>query len=200
MSLLTHGNLNSAMGRLVIMVAPIHGLWPQYSSGGYPSYCTTEPFDPSVPDKVGWTDMTTSWPNAQYATTDPNYDDFWDHEWTKHFFCRFSPLSSFLSRTCSQLSQYNYFNDAIALIKKFGTPASVTQAAANGGSVSAATVRNDFGGAAYASLQCESGKYLSGVFTCWSKENSVPKTQIVCPSDVQNEDTCTSSTIIVTTF
>jgi ribonuclease I len=98
------------------------------------------------------------------------------------------------------LSQYNYFNDAIALIKKFGTPASVTQAAANGGSVSAATVRNDFGGAAYASLQCESGKYLSGVFTCWSQENSVPKTQIACPSDVQNEDTCTSSTIIVTTF
>ena len=62
----------------------LHGLWPQYSSGGYPSYCTTEPFDPSVPDKVGWTDMTTYWPNAQYATTDPKYDDFWEHEWTKH--------------------------------------------------------------------------------------------------------------------
>lgn len=62
----------------------LHGLWPQYSTGGYPSYCTTEPFDPSIPDKVGWNDMTTYWPNAQYATTDPAYDDFWEHEWTKH--------------------------------------------------------------------------------------------------------------------
>jgi ribonuclease I len=52
-----------------LMEFTLHGLWPQYSSGGYPSYCTTEPFDPSVPDNVGWTDMTTSWPNAQYATT-----------------------------------------------------------------------------------------------------------------------------------
>lgn len=93
------------------------------------------------------------------------------------------------------MSQYNYFNNAIALIKKFGTPASVTKAA--GGSVSASTVRNDFGGPTYASLQCESGQYLSGVFTCWAQQNFVPTTQIVCPSDVQKEDTCTSSTIQV---
>lgn len=62
----------------------LHGLWPQYSTGGYPSYCTTEAFDSSIPDKVGWNDMVTYWPNAQYATTDPNYDDFWEYEWTKH--------------------------------------------------------------------------------------------------------------------
>lgn len=62
----------------------LHGLWPQYSTGGYPSYCTSEAFNPAVPDQVGWNDMTTYWPNAQYPTTDPAYDDFWDHEWTKH--------------------------------------------------------------------------------------------------------------------
>ncbi len=62
----------------------LHGLWPQYSTGGHPSSCTHEAFDPSVPSKVGFTDMTTYWPNVHYATTDPAYDDFWEHEWTKH--------------------------------------------------------------------------------------------------------------------
>jgi ribonuclease I len=32
----------------------LHGLWPQYSTGGYPSYCTTEPFDTTVPYTIGW--------------------------------------------------------------------------------------------------------------------------------------------------
>lgn len=31
----------------------VHGLWPQYSTGGYPSYCTTEPFDPNVATAIG---------------------------------------------------------------------------------------------------------------------------------------------------
>ena len=30
----------------------IHGLWPQYNTTGYPSFCTDEPFDPSIPDLV----------------------------------------------------------------------------------------------------------------------------------------------------
>jgi hypothetical protein len=106
-------------------------------------------------------------------------------------------FSSFLScRTCQPLSQYNYFNEAIGLIKQLGTPASVSQA--SGSTVSASTVRNDFGGPTYASLQCISGKFLSGVYTCWAQENFVPTKQIVCPADVQKEDTCTSTTITVT--
>jgi len=31
----------------------IHGLWPQYSNGGYPSFCSTEIFDSSVPNQIG---------------------------------------------------------------------------------------------------------------------------------------------------
>ncbi len=98
-------------------------------------------------------------------------------------------------RTCAQVSQYNYFSEAISLIKKFGTPSSGLKAADS--TVSASTVRNDFGGPTYASLQCVGGQYLSGVYTCWSQQNFVPDKQIVCPSDVQKEDTCTATTLQV---
>lgn len=163
----------------------LHGLWPQYVSGGYPYDCTTEAYDPNVPIKIGWDTMTQYWPNVKYVETDPNYDSFWEHEWTKH-------------GTCTGLSQYDYFNSAINLIKIFGTPASVTNAV--GGSISASQLRNDFGGASYVALQCESGSYLSAAFSCWSNVNGIPTKQIVCPSDVQLEDTCTASTLKVQSF
>jgi ribonuclease I len=129
--------------------------------------------------------MTTYWPDSQYAETDPNYDTFWEHEWTKH-------------GTCSTLSQYDYFSSAIALIKKLGTPSDFTNAV--GSSMSADTLRKDFGGATYASLQCASGSYIDGVFTCWAQENGFPTTQIECPADVQAEDLCSGSTINVASF
>lgn len=163
----------------------IHGLWPQYSTGGYPATCTTEPFNSSIPIEIGWDTMTTYWPDVQYAETDSNYDSFWEHEWTKH-------------GTCTGLSQYNYFQNTINLIKKFGTPSVVT--ANVGGSVSASSLRQAFGGSTMVALQCESGQYLSGAYTCWSQSNGVPQQQITCPSDVQKEDTCTSSTVKITSF
>ncbi len=130
--------------------------------------------------------MVTYWPAVQYAETDPNYDSFWEHEWTKH-------------GTCSGLTQQNYFQDTINLIEAFGTPASVT--AAVGGNISASGLRNDFGGANMVSLQCNGGVYLSGAFTCWSRnsDGSVG-TQTVCPADVQTEDTCTGSSLVVTSL
>lgn len=53
------------------------------------------------------------------------------------------------------------------------------------------------GGASMVSLQCQSGSYLVGAYTCWSSVNGIPTAQIVCPTDVQGEDTCTKDTIIV---
>jgi ribonuclease T2 len=163
----------------------LHGLWPQYSAGGYPQTCTTEAFNSSIPLDIGWSTMTQYWPNVQYAETDPSYDSFWEHEWTKH-------------GTCTGLLQEDYFTNALSLIKKFGTPASVT--AAVGGTISAASLRNDFGGATMVSLQCISGKYLSGAYTCWSQSNGIPVAQITCAADVQKEDTCTAQTLTVTSF
>jgi ribonuclease T2 len=165
----------------------VHGLWPQYQAGGYPSYCTNEAFDTNVPQEVGWETMTTYWPDVQYPETDSNYDDFWVHEWDKH-------------GTCSGLSQYDYFNYAVQLIQSFGTPSAFTAAATTDGSINADDLRNDFGGADKASLQCSGGKYINGVFTCWSSVNGVPTSQVVCPSDVQGEDTCTSSTLTIEEF
>lgn len=162
----------------------VHGLWPQYEDSGYPSFCTDEPFDPAVPQEVGWDDMTTYWPSVQYNETDPDYDSFWEHEWTKH-------------GTCSGLSQISYFQATINLIKKFGTPSSYT--AAVGSNISATELRNSFGGASKASLQCDNQQYVSGVFTCWSKDsNNLPGSQIDCPPDVVSEDTCSYDTLEVT--
>lgn len=100
--------------------------------------------------------------------------------------------------TCSGLSQYDYFENTINLLKKFGTPASVT--AAVGSTISASSLRNDFGGASNVALQCESGKYLSGAYTCWTQSNGLPTKQVNCPADVIKEDTCTATTLFVQTF
>ena len=162
----------------------LHGLWPQYSAGGYPQTCTTEAYDVNSAKNVGMETMIQYWPDVQYAYDDPEYDQFWEHEWSKH-------------GTCSGLSQDDYFQTAINMIKSFGTPQSFIDAAGTTGTIDAATLRNDMGGASYVSLQCLSGKYIDGAYTCWKEENGVPTTQTECPSDVQQEDTCTSTTLTI---
>lgn len=157
-------------------------MWPQYNATGYPSYCTEEPFDSTIPSTIGWTEMTKYWPNVEYDVTSANYTEFWEHEWTKH-------------GTCTGLLQIDYFKTTLSLIQEFGTPKSVT--AAVGSELSADDLRNDFGGASMVALQCESGKYLSGVFTCWSQIDGVPQQQTACSAEVVSEDTCTSPTVVV---
>lgn len=160
----------------------LHGLWPQYSEGGYPADCTEEAFDPAAVKKVGIETMVQYWPNVKEEYSSPTYSSFWEHEWTKH-------------GTCTGLSQYDYFQQTINLIQSLGTPAIVTGAV--GGTLDADQLRSAFGGANKVSLQCESGSYLAGAFTCWSNIGGVPTAQIVCPDDVQSEDTCTVDTLNV---
>lgn len=164
----------------------IHGLWPQYSDGGYPSNCSDEPFSDDAVEAVGMSTMYEMWPNVQSDPSDSDYDSFWEHEWTKH-------------GTCSGLDQTIYFNSTINLVKDFGTPSIFTTNV--GKSVDADDLRNAFGGSTKVSLQCDSGVYLSGAFTCWSKDSSgYPLEQIECASDVQGEDTCTSSSVQIPAF
>ena len=159
----------------------LHGLWPQYTTTGYPSYCSTEEFDDSIPNTIGWSTMTQYWPDVKYDESSSDYDSFWSYEWDKH-------------GTCAGLEQLDYFNDAISLIEQFGTPSILTSAA--GTNISATSLRNAFGGSTYVALQC-SGTTLTGAYTCWTQQSNVPKTQTVCPTSVQSEDTCHSSDTII---
>lgn len=164
----------------------IHGLWPQYTTSGYPSTCTTEAFNSTLVEQaIGMPTLTNYWPNVQYSETSSQYPSFWEHEWSKH-------------GTCSGLSQTGYFQAAINLIQKYGTPAGLS--AAVGSTMSAATLRSNMGGASYVSLQCTSGKYLNGAYSCWSQASGLPVALSACPSDVIAEDTCTATTLTIQAF
>ncbi|KAA0034420.1 hypothetical protein IC582_023059 [Cucumis melo] len=80
----------------------IHGLWPNYNDGTYPSNC-----DPSSPfDRTQISDLVSSmeknWPSLACPSSDNT--KFWSHEWNKH-------------GTCSEsvLDQYEYFETTLNL-------------------------------------------------------------------------------------
>lgn len=159
----------------------IHGLWPQYDTTGYPSYCSAESFDTNIPKEIGWNTMTTYYPDVKYVETSPDYDSFWEHEWDKH-------------GTCSGLSQYDYFQQVILLGETFTTPEILHNYINTTNSLSSESLRDSFGGETFAILQCSKTNILTGVYTCWSQS---PVAQIECPKSVQSEDTCTSQYLSV---
>ncbi|XP_058096467.1 ribonuclease 3-like [Magnolia sinica] len=83
----------------------IHGLWPNYNDGSYPSNCDFESrFDPSeIEDLI--CEMQTDWPTL--ACPSNSGIKFWSHEWQKH-------------GTCSEsvLDQHGYFQAALNLKKQ----------------------------------------------------------------------------------
>lgn len=59
----------------------IHGLWIDYTRGGYPQFCNAEPFDVEKLTSI-LPQMKEVWPSC--------YGDsgaFWEHEWKKHATC-----------------------------------------------------------------------------------------------------------------
>lgn len=80
----------------------IHGLWPNYNDGRYPSNCdSTNSFDSSqISDLIK--EMNGKWPSL--ACPSSNSMTFWEHEWEKH-------------GTCSEslLAQHDYFAAALRL-------------------------------------------------------------------------------------
>jgi len=157
----------------------IHGLWPQYITTGYPQFCTDEQFDILVPPSIGINSMATYWPNVKSSSTsNPDYDDFWQHEWDKH-------------GTCSELSQTNYFNYTIELSKIFGTPQILINSIFSDDAelINTSQLRDSMGGPHLAALQCYDS-ILTGVYTCWTQIDGVPQYKVTCPEEVQKEDTC----------
>jgi ribonuclease T2 len=166
----------------------IHGLWPQYVTTGYPSFCSTEPFNASlIETAIGLDTLVTFWPNVQYADTDPAYPQFWEHEWDKH-------------GTCSGLSQTAYFETAIDLLIHYPTPQLISDNV--GGNVSTTDVRNALGGVSGVALQCTGGKYLTGAYRCFGRDTITgePTVPATCPAEVVKEDTCSSPVLLIQSF
>ncbi|CAM9405120.1 unnamed protein product, partial [Discosporangium mesarthrocarpum] len=89
----------------------IHGLWPDYGDGTYPTTCTSEPYshEEAVSKVGGLEELEIYWPNIQVDESDAKYDSFWQHEWTKH-------------GTCTGLSQVHYFEATVNLLQEISTP------------------------------------------------------------------------------
>ncbi|XP_057448230.1 ribonuclease 1-like [Lotus japonicus] len=93
----------------------IHGLWPNYNTGSYPSNC-----DSSNPFKQSQiSDLTSSlqreWPTL--ACPSGNGIQFWTHEWEKHGTC-----------SESNLNQHAYFAAGLSLKQKANLLQSLTSA------------------------------------------------------------------------
>ncbi|CAL9150549.1 unnamed protein product, partial [Musa hybrid cultivar] len=83
----------------------IHGLWPNYNDGSYPSNCDPKrPYNASeINDLMGR--MRLSWPTLACPSGDGSR--FWSHEWEKHGTC-----------SASVLDQHSYFQTALDLKKR----------------------------------------------------------------------------------
>jgi ribonuclease T2 len=85
----------------------VHGLWPQFRSGGYPAYCNLD--EASVDES-----LLGSWPSDKLELP-PEHGDFVAYEWSKH-------------GTCTGLDQEDYFN----LLKKAVSEVRVPESFLNG--------------------------------------------------------------------
>jgi len=76
----------------------IHGLWPQITSGSYPTYCESIPYNPNIPEDI-LSRMEDEWNDCHNYT-------IWSHEWKKHGTC-------FYEQT--KLDQMIFFNITVNL-------------------------------------------------------------------------------------
>ena len=77
----------------------IHGLWPQYSPGHWPTFCREQPFVFSRLKSL-LPQLRAEWHN--YRGPD---EKFWEHEWLKH-------------GTCTGMSEIEYFTKVLELSYK----------------------------------------------------------------------------------
>lgn len=82
----------------------LHGLWPTKNDGSYPSYCTTQKFDPSSVTPI-LPELNAHW----FSISGPN-SSFWAHEYEKHGVCAEDLLPKeldFFNRTLNLRTQYD---------------------------------------------------------------------------------------------
>eukprot|EP00904_Undaria_pinnatifida_P003208 jgi/Undpi1/12889/HiC_scaffold_7.g02555.m1 len=169
----------------------IHGLWPDYGDGTYPTTCTKEAYDHDrVVNAVGLDVLETMWPNIQVPeNAGTKYDSFWEHEWTKH-------------GTCTGLTQEAYFSAALSLLKgRFETPPQLTQNV--GGHTTRVELEDAYGGDGMAVLDCRGRVHLNQVYLCLEpdKDTGLPGEQVACPSAVvAHDDTCGQDSLEIASF
>eukprot|EP00588_Corethron_pennatum_P023917 CAMPEP_0194324192 /NCGR_PEP_ID=MMETSP0171-20130528/26800_1 /TAXON_ID=218684 /ORGANISM="Corethron pennatum, Strain L29A3" /LENGTH=271 /DNA_ID=CAMNT_0039083027 /DNA_START=98 /DNA_END=913 /DNA_ORIENTATION=+ len=166
----------------------IHGLWPQYDDGTWPSNCpSADMFDPSVAVAGRLGDLELLWPNVKAAPPSDGsipgspYTDFWAHEWTKH-------------GTCSGLKQEAYFNAALDAF----VDAPDLIRGHYGGTVSLRNLEDAYDKDVL--VVCQGGGDLSEVRMCLGRDESgMPTSPIACPESVLVEGNC-GDMVTITAF
>lgn len=89
----------------------IHGLWPDYDDGSWPSCCSTSEFDPKKVSSL-LPLLEKYWPTLSCSSTSLCHGGrglFWAHEWEKHGTC---------SKPAIQ-DEFSYFSKALDLYFKY---------------------------------------------------------------------------------
>lgn len=155
----------------------IHGLWPEYTNGGYPSSCNSQAFSQSqVQDLVPR--MNSEWQSLTGANS-----DFWSHEWSKH-------------GTCTGSSQHTYFQGALDLNEDYSIDDALNQAGITpGGTVNTADIGNALASAWGLQnppvVQCSQG-YITQIYMCVDDNYNIQDCEDACPSDGCQNTNCQS--------
>ncbi len=80
----------------------IHGLWPQYNSSDWPSYCTNNTFNITKLNNI-MDQLDKWWPSCEQNNT-----SFWSHEWEKHGTCMGICHSQ-------MLDEFDFFNTTLSI-------------------------------------------------------------------------------------
>ncbi|KAI5059578.1 hypothetical protein GOP47_0025897 [Adiantum capillus-veneris] len=90
----------------------IHGLWPNYNDGSYPSNCAGSSYESALISDLK-EELQAYWDTLACPSGDG--EKFWSHEWEKH-------------GTCSGLDERSYFESTLALRKSIDLLAALQSA------------------------------------------------------------------------
>lgn len=149
--------------------------------------CGGDDYDPFLMRGADWDQLVRYWPNFQYNEYEESYHSHWQSSWETY-------------GRCTGLSQAEYFNRALQMLKAVGTPDIIRNNV--GGQVAVDMVKPSLSGLETASsLQCQKNEHLLGAKVCWAKgADGVPLIQEVCPTNVQEMDSCDMGMLQISAF
>eukprot|EP01132_Coremiostelium_polycephalum_P002280 gene2280-2807_t len=137
----------------------IHGLWPEFNNGSYPSFCAGSTFSiEDVSDLVNQLNL--DWPSF----SQPNIN-FWTNEWKKHGTCSIvGPITDIHSYFSAGLKLYSTYNITRSLEESEIYPSSTKTYYAN---QIVSALANNLGGTP--AIQCSGGNLRAAV-VCINKD------------------------------